>query len=84
MKAVFASIILVFSSLSAEATLISFDFATKSVPLDATLIHGSHGAPATSEAQRGVLLSSATGLINDTSTDDTQVAKIVLDAIDRR
>ena len=35
-----------------------FDFATKSVPLDATLAKGSHGAPAESDAQRGVLLSS--------------------------
>ena len=39
-----------------------FDFATKSIPLDATLIKGSHGAPAASEAQRGVLLSSQRGM----------------------
>ena len=35
-----------------------FDFATKSVPLDATLAKGSHGAPANSEEQQGVLLCS--------------------------
>ncbi|HEX5105341.1 MAG TPA: nucleotide pyrophosphatase/phosphodiesterase family protein [Pirellulaceae bacterium] len=47
-----------------------FDFATKSIPLDATLTKGSHGAPATTDAQRGVLLSSkaigATGQLRDT------------------
>ena len=35
-----------------------FDFATKSVPLDATLIKGSHGAPANSDEQKGVFLCS--------------------------
>lgn len=35
-----------------------FDFATNSVPLDATLAKGSHGAPARSEHQQGVFLCS--------------------------
>jgi hypothetical protein len=35
-----------------------FDFATKSIPLDATLIRGSHGAPVLSAEQEGVLVSS--------------------------
>ncbi|MEM9410494.1 MAG: nucleotide pyrophosphatase/phosphodiesterase family protein [Planctomycetota bacterium] len=35
-----------------------FDMATKSVPLDATLAKGSHGAPANSDPQKGVFLSS--------------------------
>ena len=33
-----------------------FDIATKSIPLDATLVKGSHGAPARDASQRGVLL----------------------------
>ena len=58
-----------------------FDFATKTVPLDATLIHGSHGAPASTATQDGVLLSSEAGIVNGTQIDDTQVASLVLDAM---
>ena len=35
-----------------------FDARTKSIPLNAKLVKGSHGAPARTAAQRGVLLSS--------------------------
>jgi predicted AlkP superfamily pyrophosphatase or phosphodiesterase len=55
-----------------------FDFATKSIPLDATLVKGSHGAPAATDAQRGVLLSSQAGVIAKTSVADTDVCQIVL------
>lgn len=55
-----------------------FDLATKSIPLDAKLIRGSHGAPAATEAQRGVLLSSQRGVFVETPTPDTDVADIVL------
>jgi predicted AlkP superfamily pyrophosphatase or phosphodiesterase len=55
-----------------------FDFATKSIPLDATLIKGSHGAPAASDAQRGVLLSSHKGVFVERPTSDTDIADIVL------
>jgi predicted AlkP superfamily pyrophosphatase or phosphodiesterase len=55
-----------------------FDFATKSVPLDATLIKGSHGAPARDQAQRGVLLSSQKGVFVEGPTADTDVCDIVL------
>lgn len=55
-----------------------FDFATKSVPLDATLIKGSHGAPAHQEWQRGVLLSSQKGVFVEAPTADTDVCDIVL------
>jgi len=55
-----------------------FDFATKSVPLDATLIKGSHGAPALDQSQRGVLLSSKAGVLQTESVADTGVAEIVL------
>lgn len=55
-----------------------FDFATKTVPLDATLIKGSHGAPAREESQRGVLLSSQKGVFVEAPTADTDVCDIVL------
>jgi hypothetical protein len=55
-----------------------FDFATKSIPLDAALVKGSHGAPAATDAQRGVLLSSQRGVCATTSIADTDVCSIVL------
>jgi hypothetical protein len=55
-----------------------FDFATKSIPLDATLVKGSHGAPATSEDQRGVLLSSQKGVITKPAHTDSDLCKLVL------
>ncbi|MEX2026993.1 MAG: nucleotide pyrophosphatase/phosphodiesterase family protein, partial [Pirellulaceae bacterium] len=55
-----------------------FDFATKSIPLDATLVKGSHGAPARSDAQRGILLSSQRGVLHEMSVADTDVHQIVL------
>ncbi|MCA9168545.1 MAG: alkaline phosphatase family protein [Planctomycetales bacterium] len=55
-----------------------FDMATRSVPLDATLIRGSHGAPARHPSQRGVLLSSQKGVFVETALPDTDVCEIVL------
>jgi predicted AlkP superfamily pyrophosphatase or phosphodiesterase len=55
-----------------------FDFATKSIPLDATLVKGSHGAPATTDAQRGVLLSSQKGVFVERPLADTDVCELVL------
>ena len=49
-----------------------------SVPLDATLVKGSHGAPATTDMQRGVLLASQRGVLVERPTADTDVADIVL------
>jgi predicted AlkP superfamily pyrophosphatase or phosphodiesterase len=54
------------------------DMATKSIPLDATLIRGSHGAPATTDNQRGVLLSSRAGTFDDRPKADTDVFDLVL------
>jgi hypothetical protein len=54
-----------------------FDFATKSIPLNASLVKGSHGVPATTDAQRTVLLSSQRGVFVETPTPDTDVADIV-------
>jgi Type I phosphodiesterase / nucleotide pyrophosphatase len=53
-----------------------FDMATKSIPLDATLVKGSHGAPVTSLEQKGILLCSESGLVADVA--DTDVCDIVL------
>lgn len=55
-----------------------FDLETKSVPLDATLVRGSHGAPPLDASQRGVLLSSARGVFVEQPLADTDVADIVL------
>src|SRR5262245_24181600 len=55
-----------------------FDFATKSIPLNAALIKGSHGAPAASDAQRGVLLSSQRGMFVERPMADTDVCDLVL------
>ncbi|MFO0913773.1 MAG: alkaline phosphatase family protein [Pirellulales bacterium] len=55
-----------------------FDMATRSIPLNADLVRGSHGAPATRPEQRGVLLASHSGQLGQHSLVDTDVAQIVL------
>ena len=55
-----------------------FDPATKGIPLDASLVKGSHGAPPIDPSQRGVLLSSAQGVFVEQPLADTDVADIVL------
>ncbi|MBU4270878.1 MAG: alkaline phosphatase family protein [Planctomycetes bacterium] len=55
-----------------------FDTATKSIPLDATLIKGSHGAPAVDPSQRSVLLASDPTLFPGPGVTDTGVFDIVL------
>jgi predicted AlkP superfamily pyrophosphatase or phosphodiesterase len=55
-----------------------FDFATKQTPLDATLVRGSHGAPATSDDRCGILTASAAGILSDSRLRDTDLAPIVL------
>ena len=55
-----------------------FDAATKSIPLDATLIKGSHGAPALDQNQHSVMLSAEPGLLSGTSMSDTDVFGVVL------
>lgn len=47
------------------------------VPLDATLVRGSHGALPMSDSQRGVLLSSRAGVIQQDQLRDTDVFDIV-------
>ena len=55
-----------------------FDMATRSIPLDATLVKGSHGAPARHESQRGVILSSQPGVLVGSALADIDVAPLVL------
>lgn len=54
------------------------DLATRSIPLDATLIRGSHGAPAYDDAQRGVILTSQPGVLEGPPMSDTDVFELVL------
>ena len=54
------------------------DMATRSIPLDATLVKGSHGAPARDESQRGVILASQPGVLDSGTLVDTDVFGIVL------
>jgi len=55
-----------------------WDPKSRSVPLDATRIAGSHGAPAVTAAQRGVLIASRQGVLDGSVVADTDVAGIVL------
>ena len=55
-----------------------WDHERRCVPLDATLIRGSHGAPARAENQYGVLLSSQKGVFVEHPLPDTDVCEIVL------
>ncbi|MBI3464460.1 MAG: alkaline phosphatase family protein [Planctomycetes bacterium] len=56
-----------------------FDPATKGIPLDASLVKGSHGAPARLPEQQGVLLASDAAMLPQKPTlRDTDVAGIVL------
>lgn len=60
-----------------------FDFQTKSVPLDATLIKGSHGlVPDDSADQQGVLLSSEGGLKLGETVKDTDVCQLVMKSLE--
>ena len=55
-----------------------FDPATKGIPLNASLVLGSHGAPAREPAQRGVLISSQRGVLVGRTLADTDVCDLVL------
>jgi len=51
---------------------------TKSTPLDATLVKGSHGAPVESESQQGVLLCSKQGVVSADVVRDVEIADLVM------
>lgn len=55
-----------------------FDPATRSIPLDATLVKGSHGAPAVDASQRTVLVASEPVLFPGPSMADAEVFGIVI------
>lgn len=55
-----------------------FDPATKSIPLDATLVKGSHGAPALETSQCGVALASQRGVFATDRLADTDIGEAVL------
>jgi predicted AlkP superfamily pyrophosphatase or phosphodiesterase len=55
-----------------------FDMATKSIPLDATLVKGSHGAPPRDESQRGIMIASQKGVLVGQTMADTDVCELVL------
>jgi predicted AlkP superfamily pyrophosphatase or phosphodiesterase len=55
-----------------------FDARSKTIPLNAKLVRGSHGAPPRTAAQRGVLLSSEPGVFTGGMVPDTDIAQIVL------
>jgi predicted AlkP superfamily pyrophosphatase or phosphodiesterase len=54
------------------------DGRTKSIPLNANLVRGSHGAPARDSSQRGMLLTSEPGVFLGGQLADTEVAEIIL------
>jgi predicted AlkP superfamily pyrophosphatase or phosphodiesterase len=55
-----------------------FDPATRSIPLDANRVKGSHGAPPFEEDQRGVMLASQRGVLVGRALADTDVCELVL------
>jgi len=56
-----------------------FNMETKSTPLDATLVKGSHGYPADNPSRQGVLVSSNADLLADkSSVADTDVTPMIL------
>jgi predicted AlkP superfamily pyrophosphatase or phosphodiesterase len=55
-----------------------FDPATKTIPLNATLVKGSHGVPAREDSQRGVILASQPGTLEGPPMTDTDVFELVL------
>jgi predicted AlkP superfamily pyrophosphatase or phosphodiesterase len=59
-----------------------FDARSKSIPLNAKLVRGSHGAPAKDPSQRGVLLTSEPGVFLGGSLADVDVAQIILKQFD--
>ena len=48
------------------------------IPLDATLVRGSHGAPTRAESQRGVMLASTQGVFVERTLADVDICEMVL------
>jgi hypothetical protein len=60
------------------------DVGTRSIPLDATRVRGSHGAPVRSDAQRGVILASRQGVLTRPAMADVDVCGLVLRQLSNR
>jgi predicted AlkP superfamily pyrophosphatase or phosphodiesterase len=54
------------------------DMPGRTIPLDATRVKGSHGAPVHSDSQRGVIVASQTGVLTRPTLVDVDVFEIVL------
>ncbi|MGD9721726.1 MAG: alkaline phosphatase family protein [Pirellulales bacterium] len=54
------------------------DLPTRSIPLDAALVRGSHGAPPLDDRQRGVLIASERGTLVGRRMADVDVCELVL------
>lgn len=54
------------------------DRATRSIPLDATLVRGSHGLPANEPCRQGVLIASEAGVLQASTLPDTGVFDLVM------
>ncbi len=61
-----------------------FDRETRSIPLDASLVCGSHGAPAVSLEQQGVVLSSCPELLTGEPIAETDICDLVLETFRTR
>lgn len=54
------------------------DMPSRSIPLDATRVQGSHGAPVQSDSQRGIILASRQGVLTQDAFADVDVCGLVL------
>jgi predicted AlkP superfamily pyrophosphatase or phosphodiesterase len=54
------------------------DMPSRTIPLDASRVQGSHGAPVASEAQRGVIAASRSGVLMRPALADVDVCELVL------
>lgn len=55
-----------------------FDPVRRDIPLDATLVKGSHGAPTTATSQPGILIASHDGILESDSIRDHDIAQLIL------
>lgn len=58
-----------------------FDPVAKGIPLDASLVRGSHGAPVTTPQQETTVACSRAGLLGDASLRDTDMADLIRRAL---
>jgi hypothetical protein len=78
----FARSVAIHSKPGYDPVELHFDPHTRGIPLDATLVRGSHGAPVTDSAQCGVLLGSHAETLPARGIRDVDVAHLVLQQFD--